>query len=886
MCCARTLRFLIFSLAVAFFMVRSGAAQSPKPPEPKAAQPSQPSQPPHATVLKDFKAVSGLVPLYHKDIRLYGEISAQNLNKDFIVLISIARGISRMPVLGGMTWGFGDDWIWQFRKVDDRILIVRRNVRFRANAGSPEANAVQLAYTDSVLFALPVVTTGPNGGSLVDLTPVFMSDLPQIGNVLRGFAFSPQKSTWASVKGFKDNVELQVAATYQSGGGGPELDTVPDSRGATINIHYSISQLPSTGYTPRLADDRIGYFLTAVKDFSRGNDQDRFVRYINRWHLQKADPNAALSPPKQPIIFWIEKTVPFAYRKPIREGIEEWNKAFEKAGFVNAIEVRQQPDDATWDPEDINYNTFRWITASAGFAMGPSRVNPLTGQILDADIIFDADFINFWKQEFENFTPKSIADMCGGPLELSEIRAQNDRYWQHGYHTGPCSIHQGFARELALGVSVLAARPNTPQETEKLITQGLKEVVMHEVGHTLGLRHNFKASTLYNLDDLNNPEKTKNTGLTASVMDYAPSNLAPKDAKQGDYYSQTIGPYDYWAIEYGYKVVPGGSAEAEAAPLKPIAAKSGEWGMDYLTDEDTLPISPDPHTYRFDLGNDPVAYAKRRAKLVGELWPGLVERVVGEGEGYQKARRTFNILLSQYGTSMDMAARYIGGLYVSRSHRGDKGAKPPFTVVEAAKQREAMQMLEEHVLSDKPFQFPPELLNQLAVSRWSHWGSEPAIQPEFQIHEVILMWQERILARITSPVVLQRLHDSELKVPADQDAFTTAELLQRATKAVFAETESLKKGEFTPRKPAISSMRRNLQRSFYQRLASLAMGNSSAPKDCQTVAYSELVALQKRIDALMGNGELKLDTYSRAHLEETSSRIKKVLEARISLTGP
>ena len=138
--------------------------------------------------------------------------------------------------------------------------------------------------------------------------------------VLPGFQFSPQKSTWAAVKGFDDNVELEVAATYASSGM-REIDTVPDCRGVTINVHYSISKMPQTGYQPRLADDRVGYFLTVVKDFSSKSDHDRFVRYINRWDLQKADPSAELSPPKKPIVFWIEKTVPFKYRKPIRDGI-------------------------------------------------------------------------------------------------------------------------------------------------------------------------------------------------------------------------------------------------------------------------------------------------------------------------------------------------------------------------------------------------------------------------------------------------------------------------------------------------------------------------------------------------------------------------------------
>src|SRR5690606_20320254 len=291
---------------------------------------------------------------------------------------------------------------------------------------------------------------------------------------------------------------------------------------------------------------RVGYFLTVIKDYSKQGDEDRFVRYINRWDLQKADPSAELSPPKQPIIFWLEKTVPFKFRKTIREGILEWNKAFEKAGFANAIEVRQQPDDADWDPEDINYNTFRWTTSSAGFAMGPSRVNPITGQILDADIIFDAAFLTFWKEEYEIFSPEKVAAMTGGPLTLEEYRQQMlTNPAGHRHHAGcACEYHSGLGRELAFASTALFARAadaaQLAAERERMIQQGLKEVVMHEVGHTLGLRHNFKASTYLKLEDLNNPEVTSKTGLTASVMDYAPSYITPKGVKQGDYYSTTI----------------------------------------------------------------------------------------------------------------------------------------------------------------------------------------------------------------------------------------------------------------------------------------------------------------------------------------------------------
>jgi len=480
------------------------------------------SQKPFAVLLKDATRLPGLITLHQKEGKVYAELPTGLLGKEFFVSISIARGIGDRYLLGGMSWGFGDDWVWQFRKVDDTIHVIRKNVRFFADKGSPEAKAVDLAYTDSVLFAVPIVSTSPAGSPVIDLGAIFFTDLPQISNTLSGFSFARDRTTWASVKSFPDNVELQVAATYGSSGK-TQIDTVPDSRGATITVHYSLSLLPQNAYKPRLADDRVGYFVTALKDFSQNVDEDRFVRYVNRWNLEKADPTASISPPKKPIVFWIENTVPFRYRQPIREGIEAWNTAFEKAGFASAIEVRQQPDKTDWDPEDVNYNTFRWITAGASFAMGPSRVNPRTGQILDADIIFDADFLQFWRTQYETFTPESIAALTGGGPAVGRAHAGQ------GACCAACTLFDGHA-----GLS--------EQEKGKVVVQGLKLVAMHEVGHTLGLRHNFKGSAYRSLADFNDVSKTHASGGSTSVMDYIPVNIVPKGKTQGDYYAATLAP--------------------------------------------------------------------------------------------------------------------------------------------------------------------------------------------------------------------------------------------------------------------------------------------------------------------------------------------------------
>jgi hypothetical protein len=883
-------RFLCTLAAVtAVWSLSSGTAFA------QNAQP-QPAAPPQKTPFEQMttgmKKVEGLWTLYYKDQQLLVEISPAHVNQNFIVLTSIAKGISAGQVLGGMTWGFGDDVIWSFAKVGEKLHVLRRNVRFRANPGSPEANAVKLAYSDSVLYALPIMTTAPSGAMLVDMTRIFMSDDENIGRSI-GMSFAADRSTWAKVKGFSNNVELQVAAVYT---GGRDFETVADARGAQVNVHYSISRLPQNDYRPRVADDRIGYFLTVLKDFSDKKDDERFVRYINRWNLQKADPSAKLSPPKVPIRFYMEKTVPISLRPYVRAGIEEWNKAFEKLGFDNAVEVLQQRDEDDWDPEDVNYNTFRWITAGAGFAMGPSRVNPMTGQILDADIIFDADFLQSWRHQYETFTAGDAAALMGQAEDPGLVAFGSAL--KHGLADGShhCDYCTGMQQQIGFAAAVLTTRGDiaAPGQglPDELIAQGLKEVVMHEVGHTLGLRHNFKASSWKTLAEIDDPAKAVSEGTVASVMDYTPANIAPKGTKQGLYYPQTIGPYDYWAIEYGYKPIQGD----EAAELKKIASRSAEPGLDFATDEDTRGgIDSDPLVNRFDFGKDPIDFARRQTKNSSELWAKVVERAVGDGDGYQRARQAFGMLLSEYWRTLAFVARYPGGIYVHRDHKGDANGRPPFKPVEAAKQREAMKLLSESAFNLPPLP-PPEVLNALAASRWSHWGMREPRRLDYPVHAQIEQMQANILSQLLSTSTLNRLHDGELKLAADADAYTLAEHLRSIVESIFTEwREAPKPGEYTNRKPYISSVRRNLQRTALKRLAGLInappstaglaalLGGSATgvPEDARTIVRMYLGEMDKQITTLLAAQDVKLDDYSRAHLLDSQERIRKLLSAQV-----
>ncbi len=478
-------------------------------------------------VVEGATRLEGLFALYYneKEQKLFMEVRQDQYNKEIILPIAIARGAGLM-YLGGETLNFGNQWLITFHRAGERLLVMRRNVRFRAEAGSPQADAVKTSYTDSIIKALPLRSEKNNGQLvLIDLADLFMTDLADIG-----ITPDPSRSTWAKVKVFPKNVEIEVSAVFSMpryffywffGG-----DSIPDARGAQVVMHYGMSMLPESKYKPRLADDRVGHFLSVVKDFSEDVHDTPNVRYATRWNLEKEKPAAEKSPPKQPIIFWIERTVPREYRQYVREGILEWNKAFEKIGFLDAIQVRDQQSEDDFDPEDIRYNTFRWITTSAGFAMGPSRTNPKTGEILDADIVFDEGMIRYRRQEYIRAAgiPEGIGMLLAGQRRgffklfagdlpafeeaapmLNQMFSENRQAFLQQLHQPDrpgsqaamgmmscprCQMGPGMQRQLELLQAVLAAKGELDpggKVPQKFIAQAIKEVVMHEVGHTLGL---------------------------------------------------------------------------------------------------------------------------------------------------------------------------------------------------------------------------------------------------------------------------------------------------------------------------------------------------------------------------------------------------------------
>ena len=325
-----------------------------------------------------------------KDAQLLAELPKNFATKSYFVALTLSSGDTYAGLQSG-------EMVVKWRQYDDRLALIAPNLTIRAT-GDPESKAsVKRLFTDKVLLDIPIVAKGTAGGPVIDL------DALLIGNASTFFGRSvritnSRITSIDSVKVFPSNVEVALE--------------IVGSSGRFQTLHYSFSEVPSpsSGFKPRVADQRVGYFTTAYSDLSKYTDDETRIRYINRWNLQKRDSKLKLSPPKEPIIFYVEHTAPVRYRRWIKAGVDYWNKAFEKVGIVDAIEVRYQDAQSRAhmekDPEDVRYNFIRWLNNDIGTAIGPSRVHPMTGEILDADIILTDGWIRHFNFNYDDLMPR------------------------------------------------------------------------------------------------------------------------------------------------------------------------------------------------------------------------------------------------------------------------------------------------------------------------------------------------------------------------------------------------------------------------------------------------------------------------------------------------
>jgi hypothetical protein len=883
-----------------------------------AAAPAGPpllGQPPlFATVIKDAKKSDGLFAFWQKEDKVWLELKPEDFNKPFFLSPKLARGIGEAGIFGGSMYVPNSrvyERIVEWRRVHNLVQLVELNHDFVArDPKSPQARAVAASFSPSLLASTAVASQAhPERKTvLVDAGALFLNDMLGLGTALQrafrqGYALESRNTHFTSLRGTPEQLVLNVNAHFYSAnlavpqpGGPPGAPlpvtprALPDPRSMVLGLYYSLSKLPDAPMARRLADARIGLFTTNVNDYSDDLARTPRQRFVNRWRLEKKDPAAALSEPVKQITFWLDNSIPLNYRDAITRGVLEWNKAFEKIGFKNAVAVKVQADDADFDTLDVNTASIRWLTNAQPFygAIGPSHVDPRSGEILDADIAFESlSSRNLRNARAQVLTGRSAVDWLpvlqahDAVIDGVSASQQGLAELMQARRLGDICQHADLAAEqLSYALDVHDARgdvePNSP-EAQQFVIDYLVDVTMHEVGHTLGLAHNFRSSRIYTDKQLSDRSFTAANGLAGSVMEYAPINLPRPGEAGGTPFQATLGPYDYWAIEYAYKPI----AEAdEVAELRRIAARSAEPQLAFGGDDDNF-LGIDPESLQMDLGDDPVAFAKKRIEIARDLIRRQETRVLKPEADYAVLRRSVGFAVNDAARAIGILSRQIGGVRTLRDHPGS--GRDPLLPVPASVQREALDVLASSVFAADSLRISPSLQRKLAPDyseRLEAAFGGGGVATDFSPVSVMVNLQRALLAQLMSDGVAGRLLDSEGKFEVAAkgkaaEGFRLSELYSRLTREIWSELGSA---------ADIPVSRRELQRDHAGRLAGILLRPAGAGRaDSKSLVRADVVALLARL-----NGAAKrpgISAEARAHLADSAETLSQALAARLQRAG-
>lgn len=797
---------------------------------------------------------TGLLPIWRKQDKVWVEIPAKLIGQPLFLSPKIASGIGEGGVLGGLMqsrWAQVGRPQWViFRRVQQQVQLLAMNGTYTAAAGTPQARAVEAAFSPSLVVAAPLVSAPDpaTGALLVDASALWLNDWLGIGAHLQrqyrqGHAFDARQSQLVQARQVGDTTVFEVQQHFATaaisatpgvstpGMPAPSVPrTLPDPRSLFVQVHHSLSALPEQAMRARPADARVGYFATTLVDFTDDLSRTPRRQMINRWRLQKRDPAAPRSKPVQPIVFWLDASIPEAYRPTIRDGVLAWNQAFEAIGYQEAIEVKQATPEESADNLATGRASIRWMTnAQAQFgAIGPSHVDPRSGEILDADIAIESLTVRGMRQLRSQFMTDDVIDH----------RHHDGEACEHGLHA---------AAQLGTWLSLMEAdRPADPDsaEVQAFVLAYLKDVVMHEVGHALGLRHNFRASRWRSPAQLMDKALTTREGNSASVMDYAAVNLPPPGQTGGAPFQTTIGPYDLWAIEYGYGDLPESPAEADRQ-LRDIARRSADpkWAraLAYGSDEDEA-LGIDPQALTFDLGDDPIAFARNRFALAQDLIDRTDRRTPTPLDDVGQARRAVAHALRESARGAQVLIRQVGGVVIRR--QGAEARSDAIDPLPATLQRQALALIQQSWLRPQPLRIPSALMRRLGPDtlEWGPGDAGAIGRPDLSIAEQQLQVQSAVLTQLMGDGLAERLLDNRDRTQdRDTQPLLPQEVLQRLQDSIWSAAPA--------GNASAAGWQRNLQREHTQRLAASVLRPGSARADvraAQRSAARQLLGLLQR----------------------------------------
>ncbi|MDD2791746.1 MAG: zinc-dependent metalloprotease [Sediminibacterium sp.] len=804
---------------------------------------------------KGSRKIDGLFTLYQDtttgSIQMY--IRKSQLGKEFIYQSFSINGPTSLFLNQSMHRATS---VFKITRAFDKIEFAEVNTGFFYDRNNPVSKTAEVDKPEAVFYN-DKFSVEDADGYLVNADGMFLSEkLDPVKPILApspltAFIFNlgglnAAKSKYSDIRSFPNNTDVVVDLAYDNPStlafGGPDIT---DVRYVRVRMQHSFIEMPNNDFRPRRDDPRVGYFMQQ-RNNQTSISATPYKDMINRWNLKKKDPSAALSEPEEPIVFWIENTTPHEYRQVILEAGLKWNEAFEKAGFKNAVQMKIMPDNADWNPADIRYNVIRWVSSAQPQygAIGPSFVNPRTGQILGADITVE------WFSG--SATPISDELFNGSPVPQLNLPGMD-----LNQHTA-CTIGSSLKAQYTTGLTALEAMDADEISIKEMHRQFLTYLIMHEMGHTLGLNHNMKSSQMLSPAEINNTSITRSIGLIGSVMDYPAINVSLDRSKQGDYYTTKAGPYDLWAIEYGYTP----STEAgEELLLNKILMRSTDPKLAFGNDGDDMRApgkAIDPRVNVNDLTNDAIAYAEERFKLVNAVMGKLVQKYSKPGQSYAELRARYGSLNGQRNSMINAVSRYIGGVYIDRSFPEQRSSAKPYTPAPVATQKRALDVLNKYVFAPNAFDADAAVYPYLQMQRRGF--NQPGNGEDYKITGTILGLQASgALAHILHPTTLQRITNTGLY----GNSYSVADVMADLVKGIF---DADINGN-------VNVNRQYLQAIFVKGAAALTAPQSPADEVSKAAALYTLKKLRTKVAAAVSFNES-----TRAHRANLLFLIDKALK--------